>query len=182
MSDLALISPISAPRSCIAADDTSLSKHEGGSVSVLSQVLENGVNGMKTRVISVLALVVALANPVAAQDARPDISENQQLNDTLFAILVADEIRNRCDSISGRVLKGIGMLWNLVGDAKDEGYTEDEINAYRNSDEAKAALRARGEVLMAELNVSYDDPETFCRWGRDEIAAKSLTGSLLRAK
>ena len=56
------------------------------------------------------------------------------------------------------------------------------MNAYRNSDEAKAALRARGEVLMAEKNVIYDDPETFCRWGRDEIAKDSLIGSLLRAK
>ncbi len=137
---------------------------------------------MKTRVFSVLAVVMTLASPVSAQDARPDISENQPLNDTLFAILVADEIRNRCDSISGRVLKGIGMLWHLVGDAKDEGYTEEEITAYRTSDEAKAALRARGEVLMAELSVTYDDPETFCRWGRNEIANKSLIGSLLRAK
>lgn len=137
---------------------------------------------MKTRVFSVLAVVVALTSPVSAQDARPDISDNGPLNDTLFAILVADEIRNRCDSISGRVLKGVGMLWNLVNDAKDQGYTEDEITAYRNSDAAKAALRLRGEVLMAEKNVTYDDPETFCRWGRDEIAKQSLIGSLLRAK
>ena len=159
-----------------------MSLREGSSASALLNVVNNGVNGMKTRVFSVLAVVLTLANPVAAQDARPDISENGPLNDTLFAILVADEIRNRCDNISGRVLKGIGMLWNLVGDAKDEGYTEEEINAYRNSDEAKAALRARGELLMAEKNVSYDDPDTFCRWGREEIADKSLIGSLLRAK
>ena len=151
-------------------------------MSAFLNVVNNGVNGMKTRVFSVLAVVVTLANPVAAQDVRPDLSENKPLNDTLFAILVADEIRNRCDNISGRVLKGIGMLWGLVGDAKDLGYTEEEMNAYRNSDEAKAALRARGEVLMAEKNVIYDDPETFCRWGRDEIAKDSLIGSLLRAK
>ena len=137
---------------------------------------------MKTRVFSVLAVVVALASPVSAQEERPYLGDNKPLNDALFAILVADEIRNRCDSISGRVLKGVGMLWNLVNDAKDLGYTDDEINAYRNSDEAKAALRARGELLMAEKNVSYDDPETFCRWGRDEIADQSLIGSLLRAK
>lgn len=137
---------------------------------------------MKTRVFSVLAVVVALANPVSAQEERPYLGDNKPLNDALFAILVADEIRNRCDSISGRVLKGVGMLWNLVNDAKDLGYTDDEIKAYRNSDEAKAVLRARGEALMAEKNVSYDDPETFCRWGRDEIADQSLIGSLLRAK
>ena len=137
---------------------------------------------MKTRVFSVLAVVVALASPVTAQEERPYLGDNKPLNDALFAILVADEIRNRCDSISGRVLKGVGMLWNLVNDAKDLGYTDDEIKAYRNSDEAKAVLRARGELLMAEKNVSYDDPETFCRWGRDEIADQSLIGSLLRAK
>lgn len=137
---------------------------------------------MKTRVFSVLAVVVALASPVSAQEERPYLGDNKPLNDALFAILVADEIRNRCDSISGRVLKGVGMLWNLVNDAKDLGYTDDEIKAYRNSDEAKAVLRARGDALMAEKNVSYDDPETFCRWGRDEIADQSLIGSLLRAK
>ena len=182
MSNVALISPVSAPRYCIAATENPMSTREGGNVSAFLKLVNNGVNGMKTRVFSVLAVVVALANPVAAQDARPDISENQQLNDTFFAILVADEIRNRCDNVSGRVLKGIGMLFNLVGDAKDQGYTEDEITAYRKSDEAKAVLRTRGEVLMAEKNVNYDDPETFCRWGREEIADKSLIGSLLRAK
>ena len=137
---------------------------------------------MKTRVISVLALVVTLASPVSAQDERPYLGDNKPLNDALFAILAADEIRNQCDNISGRVLKGLGMLWSLVGDAKDLGFTEEEITAYRNSDEAKAALRARGEALMAEKNVSNDDPDTFCRWGREEIADKSLIGSLLRAK
>ena len=182
MSNVALILPVSAARYCIAATGNPMSTREGGSVPAFLYLVNNGVNGMKTRVFSVLAIVVALSNPVSAQDARPDISENKQLNDTLFAILVADEIRNRCDGISGRILKGIGMLWNLVGDAKDLGYSEEEMNAYRNSDEAKAALRARGEVLMAEKNVNYDDPETFCRWGREEIADKSLIGSLLRAK
>ena len=136
---------------------------------------------MKTKFLTVLALVVALASPAAAQDVRPDLSENVKLNDTLFAILVADEIRKQCDTISGRVIKGIGMLWELVNDARAEGYSQEEIDAYRNSDEAKAALRERGDVLMALNGVSYEDPQSFCRWGRDEIADQSLIGSLLRA-
>ena len=137
---------------------------------------------MKTRVFSVLALVVALSNPAAAQEERPYLGDNKPLNDGLFAVLVADEIRKQCDDISGKVLKGISILWGLVQDAKELGYTDDEINAYRNSEEAKSALRTRGDVLMAENNVTYDDPETFCRWGREEIANGTLIGSLLRAK
>lgn len=136
---------------------------------------------MKAKFVSVLAVVAALAGPATAQDRVP-LAENKPLNDTLFAILVADEIRKQCDSISGRVLKGIGMLWGLVQDAKADGYSEDEINAYRSSETAKAALRERGDVMMALKGVSYDDPETFCRWGREEIAEQSLIGSLLRAK
>ena len=136
---------------------------------------------MKMRFLTVLAVVVALATPASAATDRPELGENQPLNDTLLAILVADEIRKQCDSLSGRVLKGIGMLWGIVQDAKELGYNDDEINVYRNSDEAKAVLRARGDAMMAEQNVTYDDPETFCRWGRDEIANETLIGSLLRA-
>jgi hypothetical protein len=143
--------------------------------------MDKGVSGMKMRFLSVLAVVVALATPASAATDRPALGENQPLNDTLLAILVADEIRKQCDSLSGRVLKGIGMLWGIVQDAKELGYNDDEINAYRNSDEAKAVLRARGDAMMAEQNVTYDDPETFCRWGRDEIANETLIGSLLRA-
>jgi hypothetical protein len=143
--------------------------------------MDKGVSGMKMRFLTVLAVVVALATPASAATDRPALGENQPLNDTLLAILVADEIRKQCDSLSGRVLKGIGLLWGIVQDAKELGYNEDEINAYRNSDEAKAVLRARGDAMMAEQNVTYDDPETFCRWGRDEIANETLIGSLLRA-
>jgi hypothetical protein len=143
--------------------------------------MDKGVSGMKMRFLTVLAVVVALATPASAATDRPALGENQPLNDTLLAILVADEIRKQCDSLSGRVLKGIGMLWGIVQDAKELGYNDDEINAYRNSDEAKAVLRARGDAMMAEQNVTYDDPETFCRWGRDEIANETLIGSLLRA-
>lgn len=137
---------------------------------------------MKAKFLSVLAVVAALATPASANSERPYLGENKPLNDTLYAILVADEIRKQCDSISGRVLKGIGMLWGIVQDAKELGYTDDEINAYRNSEEAKAVLRARGDAMMAEKNVTYDDPQTFCQWGRDEIANDTLIGSLLRAK
>lgn len=137
---------------------------------------------MKTKFLTVLAVVIALASPAMANTDKPHLSENAELNDTLFAILVADEIRKQCDSISGRVLKGIGMLWALVQDAQELGYSQEEIDAYRNSEEAKAALRERGAVLMTLKGVSYDDPETFCRWGREEIADASLIGSLLRAK
>jgi hypothetical protein len=143
--------------------------------------MDKGVSGMKMRFLTVLAVVVALATPASAATDRPELGENQPLNDTLLAILVADEIRKQCDSLSGRVLKGIGMLWGIVQDAKELGYNDDEINAYRNSDEAKAVLRARGDAMMAEQNVTYDDPETFCRWGRVEIANETLIGSLLRA-
>jgi hypothetical protein len=143
--------------------------------------MDKGVSGMKMRFLTVLAVVVALATPASAATDRPALGENQPLNDTLLAILVADEIRKQCDTLSGRVLKGIGMLWGIVQDAKELGYNDDEINAYRNSDEAKAVLRARGDAMMAEQNVTYDDPETFCRWGRDEIANETLIGSLLRA-
>lgn len=137
---------------------------------------------MKARILTVLTVVAMLATPASANTERPFLGDNQPLNDTLFAILVADEIRKQCDNISGRVLKGITMLWDIVQDAKALGYTEDEIKAYRNSEEAKAAMRLRGDELMAEKNVTYDDPDTFCRWGREEIADNSLIGSLLRAK
>lgn len=181
MSDLALISHGSVPRYCIARAGNPMSSLAGGSIAAPLFVKNIGVNGMKTRVLSALAVVLALAAPAAAQDNLPPLSENKPLNDTLFAVLVADEIRKNCDSIQGRVLKGIGMLWNLTGEARKQGYTNEQIEAYRNSEDARAVLRARGDALMAENNVTYDDPQTFCRWGREEIANGTTIGSLLRA-
>ena len=137
---------------------------------------------MKARILSALAIVLALAFPVSAQDQRPPLGQVESLNSVLLAVGIADEIRNKCDSISGRVLKGIGILWSVVGEARDLGYSDDEINAYRTSDQAKAALRVKGEAYLAEHGVSYDDPESFCRLGREEIATETLIGSLLRAK
>ena len=61
------------------------------------------------------------------------------------------------------------------------GYSDDEIRNYVESDVEKARMRKKGKAFLAANGVNPDDPETFCTFGRAEIAKNSAIGALLRA-
>ncbi|AVO39665.1 DUF5333 domain-containing protein [Pukyongiella litopenaei] len=128
-----------------------------------------------------LWLVLVASSPAIAQ-GKPSLNDVPEIENPLFAIAVADEIRDHCDRIGGRVFKAIGILHRLRRRANDLGYSDDEIRAFVDSDAEKARMRAKGERLLKQNGVSYDDPESFCAYGRAEIAKNSAIGVLLKAK
>lgn len=132
-----------------------------------------------TVIAAAVACTVAL--PVSAT-ARPALRDVPEIENTLFAVAIADAIRDRCDDISPRVLRALNTLRKIKAQANDLGYSDDEIRAYVESDTEKARMRAKGEKFLAQNGVSYDKPETFCTFGRAEIAKSSAIGVLLRAK
>ncbi|KIC20995.1 DUF5333 domain-containing protein [Leisingera sp. ANG-Vp] len=134
---------------------------------------------MRALIAAVLSASVAL--PAAAL-AKPSLREVQEIEDPLFAVAVAKEVSDHCDRISPRYLKGLGELRRLKARANELGYSDAEIRAYIDSDAEKARMRAKGEKLLAQNGVSYEQPETFCAYGRAEIEKKSAIGVLLRAK
>ena len=131
------------------------------------------------RALAIFACVAAAAPGMAL--AKPSLRDVPEIEDPLFAVAVANEIREVCPSISGRVTKGIGVLWNLRARANELGYTDDEIRAYVKSPEEKARMRAKGMEILADYG-PVSDPQTYCAYGRAEIAKGSAVGALLKEK
>lgn len=130
-------------------------------------------------------VAVAMALTVwggAAAAAKPPLREVAQINDGLFHIAVANEIRKSCDSIDARVLKAVWTMQALKRQAKDLGYTEAEIDAFTSNDAEKDRMRARGAKYYAERGVDPANPQDMCALGRAEIETHSQIGVLLRAK
>jgi len=133
------------------------------------------------RNLTAATLTLVLAMPVAAL-AKPSLRDVAEIEDPLFAVAVAKEVADHCDSIAPRYFKGLGELRRLKSRANALGYSDAEIRDYIESDDEKARMRAKGERLLAQNGVSYGEPETFCAYGRAEIEKNSAIGVLLRAK
>jgi len=132
------------------------------------------------RIVALLAALLA-AGPIAAS-AKPHLRDVPEIEGPLFAVAMAKEVSDYCDSIGARLFKGIGELRRLRSKANELGYSDTEIRAYIESDTEKTRMRAKGEKLLRASGVSYENPETFCAFGRTEIEKNSAIGVLLRAK
>lgn len=131
---------------------------------------------------TVLAIMVGVLFPVGAAMAKPSLRDVPEIENTLFAVALADEISDQCSSIKPRFLKGLGVLRRLRSQANELGYSDSEIRAYVESKSEKTRMRAKGEKYLTANGVQYNNPETFCTFGRAEIAKSSAIGVLLKAK
>lgn len=126
--------------------------------------------------------LTALSFSVAPANAKPPLREVARIDDALLDLGVADIIRKNCPSISARMVAAVFYLRSLQTEARDMGYTDDEIEAYTKSDAEKARMRARGDAFFAARGVDTSDPQSYCALGLAEIEKSSRIGSLLRAK
>lgn len=133
----------------------------------------------KTLSAAVLTATLALTSPAFANAG---LQNETEINNGLLAVGIADEIRNKCDTISARTFTALGFLSSLKRSARSKGYSNDEINAYTKSPVEKAKMRQRGQQYLAQNGASLDDPASMCRLGRQEIAKRSQIGVLLRAR
>ncbi len=150
----------------------------------MSQNWRNQMRYIKEITLTVLLSIVWLGgvNRSEAEGKKPPLREVQIIDDTLLVIALANEIREYCGAINGRVFKAMGIMRGLKRHANGLGYSDDEIRAYVTSDSEKARMRKRGEKYLFAKGVTYDEPETFCALGRAEIEKNSAIGALLRAK
>ncbi len=118
----------------------------------------------------------------ASVTAKPPLRDVKEIDDALYYIAIANEISEYCDTISGRRLKAIGVMWDLRSTANKLGYSDSEIRAFVDSDAEKDRMRAKGEAYLAQNGVSYEDPNSFCTLGQKEIHRNSAIGVYLRAK
>lgn len=114
--------------------------------------------------------------------AKPPLRDVAPIDEAVFDVAVADQIRKKCPSIAPRVLKALSLYRATRKYAHSLGYTDDEIEAYGDSKAEKARLRAKGDAYFRANGVVTSDPQSFCALGRKEIEKASRIGSLLRIK
>lgn len=132
--------------------------------------------------VMLTVVTVSMLASAGMSAALPPLREVKEIDDGLFAVAVADEIRKECPRISARMFRALSYINALESRAVDLGYSEKEIKAYVNSKEEKARMRARGEAYLKANGASYADPDSFCVLGHAEIEKGSRIGQLLRAK
>lgn len=126
-----------------------------------------------------LGCVAALAVPAAALEP---LSSEKYINDRLIAARIADRIRRECPSIDGRLVYAYQQARALQRYALDKGYTKAQVEGFLDSKSDKQRIYAVAEDYMARNGVVKGNAESFCQLGRQEIANRTVTGSLLVAK
>jgi len=129
-------------------------------------------------IITALSLgIVALAGNLSAQTALKDVAE---VRDGIIVVGMAYEISEQCDSISARLFRGVLYLNSLKNRARDLGYSDEEIDAYVNDSDEKRRLEIIAREQLASLGVVQGETSTYCAVGREQIAAQTPVGQLLR--
>lgn len=130
-----------------------------------------------------LGFGAALTIAVAAQaaPAKQSLREVKSIDDGLFEIALADQIRKKCSSISPRLMRAYGVMRALEREARALGYTEAEIEDFVESDVEKARMRKR-ESAYFKARGFRQDASGYCSLGRQEIERDTGTGRLLRLK
>ena len=68
-------------------------------------------------------LLLACAPALTVQAAaKTPLSQVAEVEDVLFSVAVASELAKRCDSLSARKMKGLGVLMSLKSRANELGY------------------------------------------------------------
>ena len=142
---------------------------------------------MKTyaKVMAVSLLVTATGLLTVVGAARADqydaLREDARLHSGLLAITIGRHIERTCPTIERRNLAANAFLLGLATHAMSLGYSRAEVTDYVEDDDEQARYIALARQYFAERGVmEEDDVEGACRVGRDEIAAGSPIGRLLR--
>ena len=126
-----------------------------------------------------LALCLMAALPAQA-DEWDRLRDDPAISEGLVAFAIARHIQNRCPTISARRLRAIGFINDLVGDATALGYSRSEIRDYVFDEAEQDRVRAIADDRLAARGASPTMMEGYCTVGREEIAAGSAIGRLLR--
>jgi hypothetical protein len=124
----------------------------------------------------ILALLMGIATPALAL---PPLAENDYVNDRLIQARVADRIRKECPSISARFAYAYSQARALKQYARDQGYSDEQIEAFLDSKPDKNRVKAAAEAYLAANGVVDGDAASFCALGVKEIANKTVAGSLI---
>lgn len=126
-----------------------------------------------------LTLFALIATGAAAKQP---LREIEAIDNAVFDVAMADEIRKQCPDIAPRLVRAYSLYRETRKLARDLGYSDEEIEAYGDSDIEKARMRSKGDAYLRANGVVASDPQSYCALGRKEIQKSSRIGSLLRIK
>lgn len=142
---------------------------------------------MKTyaRIMALSILVAATGVLTTLGAARADqfdtLRNDERLHNGLLAITIGRHIERTCPAIERRDLAANAFLLGLATHAMGLGFSRAEVTAYVEDDTEQERYIALARQYFAQRGVmTEDDVEGACRVGRDEIAAGSPIGRLLR--
>ena len=110
-----------------------------------------------------------------------NLRDETAISERILTVGIADIIRNECPSIRARMLRAVFYVTATERMARKLGYSQAEVDAYVDDDVEKDRLRGIGHARLAEWGAVPGQPETYCTVGRDQIAAKTEIGKLLKA-
>lgn len=114
--------------------------------------------------------------------ALPPLRENAYINERLIAAQIGDDIRKACKTISPRLIYAYSEMKKLEAYAKKLGYSDAQIKAFISNKDEKKRVRAAAWAYMSSKGVVEGNAESYCTLGRAEIAAGTITGSLLTSR
>ncbi|WP_417523823.1 DUF5333 domain-containing protein [Marinovum sp.] len=124
-------------------------------------------------------ITLALAGPALAL---PPLSTVGPINDGLRSIMIADQIRIACPSISPRMITAWSFIRGLEAEARKMGYSETQIEDFVESKSERKRLESEAAAYMKARGVVGGKPETYCALGRQEIEKGSQIGAFLKVK
>ncbi|MCO6382475.1 DUF5333 domain-containing protein [Oceanicola sp. 502str15] len=128
---------------------------------------------------AVIAVMLAMGFSGAA--AAKSLADSKAVNSGLISVGIALEIAEKCPDISTRTIKGYGFLNALKRQARSEGFSDDEIDAYVDDKAQKERLIGKARAYMRSKGAD-GSAASYCKLGREEIAAGTQAGGLMRAK
>ena len=132
---------------------------------------------MRITTLTLIGLMVA--TPIMAT-AKTSLWDVPAVDKGLMQIGIAHGVRKNCDAITAHKLNGISYVWNLVGHARDAGYSMKETRAFIDDDIEKEVLRKRVVTYLKAKGLNPDKSNALCEFGKAEINKKSQVGVLLR--
>lgn len=124
-----------------------------------------------------LCSALTLTALTAQASALPPLSEQDYVVSRLMSARIADRIRTTCPTISARIIYAWGEARGLKAWAEDQGYPDDQVNAFLKSRAEKDKIYARAEDYLKENGAT--DEAGFCALGKTEIAKQSYIGSFI---
>ena len=125
-----------------------------------------------------MALILSLT--AGSVSAKPHLRDVPEIDGTILAVGIADEIRKNCPDISARMVRAYTLVTGLKSKARDLGNTAAEIDAYRKSDVEKARLKGKRKAYLDAAGVTPGQQASYCALGRAEIEKGGQIGALLR--